>query len=238
MIPFRAPWRPSRSRSRSRWALAVPMHWWPRLPRRMARRALVATSAGRASASSSRRCGRGPARVGAHARWCSWGRPPSPRTASASASLYYYVLTGVCLLLGFAGLTFGDAARPLARAAPAAELGGRRRGWSRRALPAREERGPRRCSSRRGRDLARARRRRLHGDGRATAPTGPAASLPRARLPTPILVRGFVAARRVVATRFGPAATTTSRRLTYVRGGALGPHLHLRAGQLAASSSG
>ena len=40
-------------------------------------------------------------------------------TASASASLYYYVLTAVCLLLGFAGLAFGEAlsrwlaARPL-----------------------------------------------------------------------------------------------------------------------------
>ena len=29
-------------------------------------------------------------------------------TASASASLYYYVLTAVCLLLGFAGLAFGE----------------------------------------------------------------------------------------------------------------------------------
>ena len=33
-------------------------------------------------------------------------------TASAAASLHYYVLTAVCLLLGFAGLTLGD---PLAR---------------------------------------------------------------------------------------------------------------------------
>ena len=33
-------------------------------------------------------------------------------TASASASLYYYVLTAVCLLLGFAGLAFGE---PLSR---------------------------------------------------------------------------------------------------------------------------
>jgi len=33
-------------------------------------------------------------------------------TASASASLYYYVLTAMCLLLGFAGLAFGE---PLAR---------------------------------------------------------------------------------------------------------------------------
>jgi hypothetical protein len=32
--------------------------------------------------------------------------------ASASASLYYYVLTAACLLLGFAGLAFGE---PLAR---------------------------------------------------------------------------------------------------------------------------
>jgi hypothetical protein len=33
-------------------------------------------------------------------------------TASASASLYYYVLTAACLLLGFAGLALGD---PLSR---------------------------------------------------------------------------------------------------------------------------
>jgi len=92
-------------------ALAVPMHWWPRLPAAQRRRLSLATSlAGlgflvaalrseglRESALTSLVLV-GPATLTAH--------------ASASASLYYYVLTGFCLLLGFTGLILSD---PLAR---------------------------------------------------------------------------------------------------------------------------
>jgi hypothetical protein len=88
-------------------ALAVPMHWWPRLPAIHRRRLSLATSlaglgflvaalrseGSRESALTSLVLV-GPATLTAH--------------ASASASLYYYVLTGFCLLLGFAGLILSD----------------------------------------------------------------------------------------------------------------------------------
>jgi len=87
------------------------MHWWPRLPAGPRRRLSLATSlAGlgfliaalrseglRESALTSLVLV-GPATLTAH--------------ASASASLYYYVLTGFCLLLGFTGLILSD---PLSR---------------------------------------------------------------------------------------------------------------------------
>ena len=91
--------------------LAVPMHWWPRLAAPHRRRLSIATSlAGlgflvAALRSEGQRDTAlrslvlvGPATATAH--------------ASATASLYYYVLTGVCLLLGFTGLIASD---PLAR---------------------------------------------------------------------------------------------------------------------------
>jgi hypothetical protein len=92
-------------------ALAVPMHWWPRLAAAHGRRLSLATSlAGLAFLVAALRSeGQrdtalrslvlvGPATATAH--------------ASATASLYYYVLTGFCLLLGFTGLIASD---PLAR---------------------------------------------------------------------------------------------------------------------------
>jgi hypothetical protein len=91
--------------------LAVPMHWWPRLAAPHRRRLSIATSlAGlgflvAALRSEGQRDTAlrslvlvGPATATAH--------------ASATASLYYYVLTGFCLLLGFTGLIASD---PLAR---------------------------------------------------------------------------------------------------------------------------
>ena len=91
--------------------LAVPMHWWPRLAAPHRRRLSIATSlAGlgflvAALQSEGQRDTAlrslvlvGPATATAH--------------ASATASLYYYVLTGFCLLLGFTGLIASD---PLAR---------------------------------------------------------------------------------------------------------------------------
>ena len=87
--------------------LAVPMHWWPRLAAPHRRRLSIATSlAGlgflvAALRSEGQRDTAlrslvlvGPATATAH--------------ASATASLYYYVLTGVCLLLGFTGLIASD----------------------------------------------------------------------------------------------------------------------------------
>jgi hypothetical protein len=91
--------------------LAVPMHWWPRLRAPNRRRLALATSlAGLGFLVAALRSEGlretalrslvlvGPATATAH--------------ASASASLYYYVLTGFCLLVGFTGLTVSD---PLAR---------------------------------------------------------------------------------------------------------------------------
>ena len=93
------------------WALGILMHWWPRLPLRWRRWASVAASAagvvflvagtaaeGFRETETTSMVVLGPAYVTA--------------TASASASLHYYVLTAVCLLLGFAGLVSGG---PLSR---------------------------------------------------------------------------------------------------------------------------
>jgi hypothetical protein len=90
------------------WALAALLHWWPRLPGAWRRRTSILTGAAglaflvaaieseglRESATTAAVVVVGPASVTAR--------------SSASASLYYYVLTAVCLLLGFAGLAFGD----------------------------------------------------------------------------------------------------------------------------------
>jgi len=89
-------------------AISVPMHWWPRLGAPNRRRLSIATSlAGLGFLVAALRTEGyretaltslvlvGPATATAH--------------TSASASLYYYVLTGVCLLLGFTGLIASDA---------------------------------------------------------------------------------------------------------------------------------
>jgi hypothetical protein len=93
------------------WSLAGLMLFWPRLPARWRRIAAVASSAvgllfllagvaaeGSREAETTSLVVLGPAYL--------------TGTASASASLHYYVLTAVCLLLGFAGLVLGG---PLAR---------------------------------------------------------------------------------------------------------------------------
>jgi hypothetical protein len=93
------------------WALGIVMHWWPHFPPRLRRLASLAASAagivflvaataaeGLREAETTSMVVLGPAYVTA--------------TASASASLHYYVLTAVCLLLGFAGLALGE---PLSR---------------------------------------------------------------------------------------------------------------------------
>jgi hypothetical protein len=93
------------------WALAGLLHWWPRLPSLWRRRLSLASSVvglaflvaairseGLRESATTSLVLIAPARL-------TW-------TASASASLYYYVLTGVSLFLGFAGLVAGE---PLAR---------------------------------------------------------------------------------------------------------------------------
>jgi len=93
------------------WALGILVHWWPQLPAVWRRWLSVAASAagiaflvagtaaeGLRETETTSMVVLGPAYVTA--------------TASASASLHYYVLTTVCLLLGFAGLVFGE---PLSR---------------------------------------------------------------------------------------------------------------------------
>jgi len=87
------------------------MHWWPALPASHRRRLSIATSlAGIAFLVAALRSEG--LRESALTSLVLVGPATLTARASASASLYYYVLTGVCLLLGFAGLIFSD---PLAR---------------------------------------------------------------------------------------------------------------------------
>jgi hypothetical protein len=90
------------------WALAALMHWWPRLPAAWRLRLSVATSAAGIGflVAAVQAEGR---RESALTSVILVGPATLTATASASASLYYYVLTAVCLLLGFAGLVFGEA---------------------------------------------------------------------------------------------------------------------------------
>jgi hypothetical protein len=83
------------------------MHWWPRLSGERRRRCSLATSAlGIAFLVAALRAEG--LRESALKSVVLVGPAVLTATASASASLYYYVLTATCLLLGFAGLTFGD----------------------------------------------------------------------------------------------------------------------------------
>lgn len=93
------------------WALAVPMHWWPRLPAAWRARLSVATSAAGIGFLVAAVQAEG-LRESALTSVVLVGPATLTATASASASLYYYVLTAACLLLGFAGLAFGE---PLSR---------------------------------------------------------------------------------------------------------------------------
>jgi hypothetical protein len=92
-------------------AIAVPMHWWPRLPAGYRRRLSIATSlAGLGFLVAALRTEG--LRESALTSLVLVGPATLTARASASASLYYYVLTGFCLGLGFSGLIFSD---PLAR---------------------------------------------------------------------------------------------------------------------------
>jgi len=92
-------------------ALAVPMHWWPRLPATQRRRLSIATSLAGLGFLVAALRSEG-LRESALTSLVLVGPATLTARASASASLYYYVLTGFCLLLGFTGLIFSD---PLAR---------------------------------------------------------------------------------------------------------------------------
>jgi hypothetical protein len=92
-------------------ALAVPMHWWPQLSASNRRRLSLATSLAGLGFLVAALRSEG-LRESALTSLVLVGPATLTARASASASLYYYVLTGFCLLLGFAGLIFSD---PLAR---------------------------------------------------------------------------------------------------------------------------
>jgi hypothetical protein len=93
------------------WSLAVLMHWWPRLSAPARRRiSMTANVAGIAFLVAAIRAEG--LRESAITSVVILGPAYRTAIASASASLYYYVLTGACLLLGFAGLALGE---PLSR---------------------------------------------------------------------------------------------------------------------------
>jgi hypothetical protein len=93
------------------WALGGLMHFWPRLPGRWRRLASIASSAAGLAFLVAGTAAEG-LRETETTSLVVLGPSVLTATASASASLHYYVLTAVCLLLGFAGLVFGE---PLAR---------------------------------------------------------------------------------------------------------------------------
>lgn len=88
-------------------ALAVLMHWWPRLPAPWRRRvSLLTSAAGMAFLVAALRAEG--ERESALTSLVLVAPRTLTETASAHASLYYYVLTAFAFLLGFAGLAFGD----------------------------------------------------------------------------------------------------------------------------------
>lgn len=88
------------------WALGGLMHFWPRLPGRWRRPVSVATSAAGLAFLVAGTASEGLREVETTSLVV-LGPSYLTGTSSASASLHYYVLTAVCLLLGFAGLAFG-----------------------------------------------------------------------------------------------------------------------------------
>jgi hypothetical protein len=100
-------------------ALSVLLHWWPRLEAGWRLRVAVATSAAGVAFLVAAVKAEG-LRESALTSVVLVGPATLTATASASAGLYYYVLTAACLLLGFAGLALGEplsrwlASRPLA----------------------------------------------------------------------------------------------------------------------------
>ena len=93
------------------WCLAVLLHWWPRLDASWRIRVSVATSAAGIGFLVAAVKAEG-LRESALTSMVLMAPETLTSTASASASLYYYVLTAACLLLGFAGLAVGE---PLSR---------------------------------------------------------------------------------------------------------------------------
>ncbi len=89
-------------------ALSALMHWWPRLDAGWRRRVSLLTSAAGIAFLFAALQAEGQ-RESALTSLVLLG--PATRTAvlSARASLYYSVLTALCLLLGFAGLAMGEA---------------------------------------------------------------------------------------------------------------------------------
>lgn len=92
-------------------SLAVLLHWWPRLDTGWRLRVSVATSAAGVAFLVAAVKAEG-LRESALTSMVLMGPETLTATARASASLYYYVLTATCLLLGFAGLALGE---PLSR---------------------------------------------------------------------------------------------------------------------------
>ena len=88
-------------------ALAVLLHFWPRLSAPRRRAISLATSVAGVVFLTAGLQAEGLRESPTLARVVV-SAPYVTATASASASLYYYVVTAVCLLLGFAGLVFGD----------------------------------------------------------------------------------------------------------------------------------
>lgn len=93
------------------WALGALLHWWPRFPAAWRRRLSVAVSAAGLAFLVAALESEG-LRESATTAVVLLGPAAFTATASASASLYYYVLTALCLLLGFAGIALGE---PLSR---------------------------------------------------------------------------------------------------------------------------
>jgi len=88
------------------WALGGLMHFWPRLPVQWRRTASIASGAAGLAFLLAALAAEG-LRETETTALVVLGPSYLRGTSSASASLHYYVLTAVCLLLGFAGLVFG-----------------------------------------------------------------------------------------------------------------------------------
>jgi hypothetical protein len=93
------------------WGLAGLMHFWPRFSGQWRRFVSIATSVAGLAFLLAGTAAEGLREIPTTSVVV-LGPAYLTGTASASASLHYYVLTAVCLLLGFAGLVFGG---PLAR---------------------------------------------------------------------------------------------------------------------------
>jgi hypothetical protein len=94
--------------------LGLLMHWWPHLGGPWRRRLSVATNAAGLAFLVAAMRAEG-LRESSITSVLILGPSYHTATASASASLYYYVLTALCLALGFAGLAFGESMSRLLR---------------------------------------------------------------------------------------------------------------------------